>query len=436
MVCCHHYLPAEGGEEGFTAQMPALTFGRGCLEEVGQRAAARGLKRVALLTDQRLAGLEPVSRAKRSLSAAGLDAVLYDEVRIEPDLETVGRAADFLAKGGFDGYVSVGGGSVIDTCKAASILAGDPAGDLQAYLPPPNGEGRQVAGALKPHIACPTTAGTGSECTPLSVIDFPALDTKTPILSRHILPDEALVDPTCTYGLPRAVVAASAFDLVSHAIEGYTARPFSQRPKAAGPAARVPIQGANPWSDLCCREALALAARYLVRSVTDASDQEARDQMSWAATLAGIGFGNTGTHAPHAMGYPISALNKSYRPRDYPAAKPMVPHGVSVIVNSPSVFSFTAEASPERHLDAAALLGAETSGATPGDAGEVVAGRLIALMKATEMPNGVGGLGFTAEDVQILAQHCQRQRRALNNAPRDIGDAELAGLYAEALTYW
>jgi len=282
----------------------------------------------------------------------------------------------------------------------------------------------------------PTTAGTGSEATPLSVIDFPDLDSKIPVLSRYIVPDEALVDPTCTYSLPREVAAASAFDLTSHAIEGFTARRFSRKPKATGAVARVPIQGANPFSDLLCREALTLAGRYLVRSVTDASDHEARDAMSWAATLAGIGFGNTGTHAPHAMGYPVAALNRSFTTRDYPFEKPTVPHGFSVIVNSPSVFRFTAEATPERHLEAAAHLGATVVGAAPGDAGEIVAERLIALMKATEMPNGIGGIGYDASDVPQLARHCQRQRRALDNAPRDIDDAALEGLFAGALSYW
>ncbi|MCG8669494.1 MAG: iron-containing alcohol dehydrogenase, partial [Pseudomonadales bacterium] len=343
-------------------------FGRGILDELGERAAARGLKRVALFTDARLAALEPVARAKASLAAAGLEAVVFDEVLIEPDVDSVEGACRFLLEGRFDGTISVGGGSVMDSCKAASMLASYP-GELQAFLPPPNGEGRKVPGPVMPHIACPTTAGTGSEVTPLSVIDFPALGAKIPILSRFIMPDEAIVDPTCTYSLPREVAAASAFDLVSHAIEGYTARPFCQRPKAAGALTRVPIQGANPWSDLFCREALGLAARYLVRSVTDASDEEARDGMSWGATLAGIGFGNCGTHAPHAMGYPVSSLNRSFPPEAYPSDKPMVPHGYSVIVNSPSVFRFTAHASPERHLDAAGRLGAETRGAAPEDAG-------------------------------------------------------------------
>ena len=256
------------------------------------------------------------------------------------------------------------------------------------------------------------------------------------ILSRHILPEEAIVDPTCTYGLPRGVVAASAFDMVSHAIEAYTARQYTRRPAVDSPAARVAIQGANPWSDMCCREALNIAGRYLVRSVTDASDREARDRMSWGATLAGIGFGNCGTHAPHAMGYPVASLSSGFTADGYPPEKPMVPHGYSVIVNSPSVFRFTAEASPERHLDAATLLGGETRGAAPEDAGEAVAGALIALMKATEMPNGIGGLGYGETDVADLAHHCRHQRRALNNAPRDIDDAALAGLYAGALSYW
>ena len=134
MGCCHHYLPVEGGEASFTAEMPALTFGPGSLDEVGARAAARGLKRAALFTDARLAALEPVSRARRSLAAAGLDAAVYDAARIEPDIDGVEQAAAFLADGGFDGAVSVGGGSVMDTCKAALILAGDGAKFQNANL--------------------------------------------------------------------------------------------------------------------------------------------------------------------------------------------------------------------------------------------------------------------------------------------------------------
>ena len=437
MACCHHYIPVEGNEAAITAAMPAVTFGRGVLAELGERARLRGLGRVALFTDETLAGMAPVETARKSLAAAGVDVAVFDEVVIEPNEAAVMAGARFLAEGGFDGAVSVGGGSVIDTCKGALLYADHPADGL-AYVAPPAGEGRPIPGPLKPHLACPTTSGTGSECTPLTVIDFPKIATKIPLCSRHLMPVEAIVDPTCSYSLPRTVVAASAFDLLSHAIEGYTARQYTQRPRAESAGARVPIQGANPFSDLYCAEALRLAGRYLERSVADAGDREARDNMAWAATLAGIGFGNTGTHAPHAMGYPVAALNRDFRVAGYPGAKPMVPHGYGVIVNAPSVFRFTAPATPERHLDAARQLGAEARGAGPEDAGEVVAGRLIELMKSAGMPNGIGGVGYTADDVPALAENCKRQRRALKNAPRDIDldGGDLVELYAGALAYW
>ena len=380
--------------------------------------------------------MAPVAVALDSLATAGIDVAVYDEVKVEPDKDSLMAAARFVQEGAFDGFVSVGGGSVIDTCKGASMYGTYPAEPLD-YVPPPNGAGKALPGPLKPHLACPTTAGTGSEVTPLAVVGYPELNTKIPLLSRHIIPAEAIVDPTCTYSLPDRIVAASAFDLLSHALEAYTARPFSRYPKAPSAGQRIPIQGANPWSDMCAREALRIAGRFLVRSVADADDREARDQMAWAATLAGIGFGNTGTHAPHAMGYPVASLNKAFGFDDYPT-KPMIPHGFAVIVNSPSLFRFTAQATPERHLAAAAELGAEARGAGPEDAGEVVAGRLIELMKATGMPNGIGGLGYGAADVADLANLCKRQRRALGNAPRDIDleSDDLDRLYAGALSYW
>ncbi|MEM7225163.1 MAG: hydroxyacid-oxoacid transhydrogenase [Pseudomonadota bacterium] len=436
MGCCQHYAPIQGGEEAFTVAMPMVTFGRGALGEVGERARARGLRRVALFTDKRLTAMAPVAHARQSLKAAGVDAAVYDDVKVEPGKDSVMEAARFVQDGRFDGFVSVGGGSVMDSCKAASMYGTYPA-DALDYVPPPNGAGKPLPGPLKPHLACPTTAGTGSEVTPLSVIDFPEINTKIPLLSRHIMPSEAIVDPTCTYSLPERVVAASAFDLLSHALEAFTARPFSRYPKAESAGKRIPIQGANPWSDMCAREALQLAGSFLVRSVTDADDHEARDQMAWAATLAGIGFGNTGTHAPHAMGYPVAALDKGFGVEGYPS-KPMIPHGFTVIVNAPSLFRFTAQATPERHLEAAVELGADARGAASEDAGEVVTGRLIELMKATAMPNGIGGLGYGEDDVGELATLCKRQRRALGNAPRDIdleGD-DLNRLFAGALSYW
>lgn len=435
MACCHYYAPSEGGDEAFSVDASSITFGSGVLREAGDHALSLGVKRAALLTDKTLARLEPVAKVKASLEAAGIDVVLYDEVRVEPTDESFNAAAKFAQEGRFDGFVSVGGGSTMDTTKAANLLSTYPA-DILTYVNPPIGAGQGVPGPLKPHIACPSTCGTGSECTGIAVFDLLAMKAKTGIVSRHLRPSMALIDPDCTRTLPQNVVAASAFDVLSHALESYTARPYTKRKAAARPSLRPMSQGANPWSDLGCREALRILGEFLVRGVKDPADFEARSQLMWAATLAGIAFGNAGCHAAHGMSYSVSGMVRDFKPDGYPKNEAIVPHGMSVIVNAPAVFRFTAEACPDRHLDGAACLGADTRGATERDAGEVVAGKLIALMKATGMPNGIGGVGYNRDDIPGLTEGSFPQRRLLDNAPRNIGREELAGLYQGALSYW
>jgi hydroxyacid-oxoacid transhydrogenase len=435
MACCHYYAPSEGGDEAFSVDASSITFGSGVLREAGDHAVSLGVKRAALITDKAMAGLEPVAKVKASLEAAGIDVVLYDEVRVEPTDESFKAAARFAQEGRFDGFVSVGGGSTMDTTKAANLLSTYPA-DILTYVNPPIGAGQAVPGPLKPHIACPSTCGTGSECTGIAVFDLLAMKAKTGIVSRYLRPSMALIDPDCTRTLPQNVVAASAFDVLSHALESYTARPYTKRKAAARPSLRPMSQGANPWSDLGCREALRILGEHLVRGVKDPADFEARSQLMWAATLAGIAFGNAGCHAPHGMSYSVSGMVRDFKPDGYPKDEAIVPHGMSVIVNAPAVFRFTAEACPERHLDGAACLGADIRGATERDAGEVVAGKLIEMMKATGMPNGIGGVGYNRDDIPGLTEGSFPQRRLLDNAPRGIGKEELASLYQGALSYW
>jgi alcohol dehydrogenase class IV len=434
MRCCHGYALSDGGDAVFSIEAPAVAFGSGALGEVGARLAELGARRVALFTDRTLASLPPVDTARRSLAAAGLDVALYDEVRIEPTDASFLAAAAFARQGRFEGYVSVGGGSVIDTCKAAILYATYPA-DFPAYVNRPAGEGREVPGPLPPHVACPTTTGTGSECTGIAVFDDLARKAKTGIASRRLRPALALVDPECASTLPAGVVAASGFDVLCHALESYTARPFTRRPSPARPALRPMSQGANPWSDMGCREALKLAGQYLVRAVRDASDMEAREGMAWAATLAGIAFGNAGVHLPHAMSYAVSGLVRSFQMPGYPAGEPLVPHGVSVIVNAPSVFRSLVATSPARHLEAAALLGADVHGAGEGEAGEVLAVHLVRMMSATGIPNGLSGVGYGQADLDALVAGTMVQARLLDNAPRPVTEADLAALFRGALSY-
>jgi hydroxyacid-oxoacid transhydrogenase len=432
MACCHYYAITEGHESAFAVDISSIVFGPGVLKEAGGHARALGMKRAALFTDKRVGALECVADALASLRAAGVDTVLYDETKVEPTDESFLAASRFAAEGRFDGYVSVGGGSVIDTCKAANLYASWPAGFLD-YVNAPIGAGKAVPGALDPHIACPTTCGTGSECTGIAVFDLLSKQVKTGIASKRLKPSLALVDPTTTYTLPKNVVAASGFDVLSHALESYTARPYTMRKSTA---ARPMSQGANPWSDVGCEAALKKLGTYLVRAVNDSADREARDSMMFAATLAGIAFGNSGVHVPHGMSYSVAGLVRDFHPEGYPQAEPMVPHGMSVIVNAPSVFRFTAEACPERHLRGAEWLGADVRGAAPADAAEVLAEHLIKLMRSTGIPNGISGVGYAENDIEALSQGAFAQQRLLTNAPREVGRDDLGRLFRGAMRYW
>jgi len=436
MSCSHHYYQQAGlGDDAFTLDASTVTFGAGCLKEAGDHARAQGMKRVALFIDKSVAKLEHCAVVRQSLTDAGIDAVVYDEVAVEPTDVSFQAATRFAAGGNFDGFVSVGGGSVMDTCKAANVYATHPA-EFLAYINAPVGRGEPVPGPLKPHIACPTTSGTGSEVTGIAIFDYLPMQAKTGMVSRRMKPTTALIDPNVTRTLPATIVAATGFDAMSHALETLTAIPYARRAKAPQPSRRPVSQGANPWSDAVAHEALDLVGTYFLRAVQDPADTDARAEMMYAATLAGIAFGNAGCHLPHGMSYAVSGLIREYRAPDYAQDGPFIPHGMSVILNAPSVYRFTAEACPDRHLDAARRLGADTKGATDADAGEVLAKRLIEFVRAVGFPNGLSAVGFSERDLDALVKGALPQARVINNAPRAVGPVELRTLYARALVYW
>jgi hydroxyacid-oxoacid transhydrogenase len=434
-MSCGHYLAQDGLESAFTVDASRVTFGAGCLAELGDRARAHGMERVALFTDARVKNIASFGGVILSLKNAGIEFIVFDECQIEPDDASFAKAIRFAAENKPDGYVSFGGGSVIDTCKAANLYATYPAEFLD-YVNAPIGAGRVVPGPLLPHIACPTTSGTGSEVTGIAIFDLLSIHAKTGIASPMLRPTEALVDPRVTATLPSQVVAASGFDVLSHALESYTARPFTKRITPTAKSPRPMSQGANPWSDVGCGEALRLLGKYFSRAVNDANDFEARSQVMWAATLAGIAFGNAGVHVPHAMSYAVAGLVRDFRPSGYPQARAIVPHGMSVIVNAPAVFRFTASESPERHLQAAEWLGADLRDAAPENAGEIVAEHLASMMRALGMPNGIGGVGYGESDLDALVAGAFPQQRLLKNAPREISEQTLKDLFRGAQSYW
>jgi alcohol dehydrogenase class IV len=415
-------------------EAPRVKFGRGAIAELGAEAMALGLRRVALFTDSHVARLPIFAAAQRSLTGAGIEVAVFDEVRIEPTDVSFLAAAAFATEAQVDGYVSVGGGSAIDTAKAANLFATYPA-PLVRYVNAPLGDGAPVPGPLAPHIACPTTSGTGSECTGLAIFDFTAHAVKTGIASRRLRPTLGIVDPDATRTLPGAVVAASGFDVLAHALESFTAKPYTQRARPISPAQRPLSQGANPYSDIACVEALRLLGRSLVDAVADAQDDDAREAVMYAATLAGIGFGTAGVHIPHGMAYAVAGLVEGYRPPGYDADHAMVPHGTSVIVSAPAVARFTAAADPARHLHAAELLGASSRFAA-GDAGDALAETLVRLMRATHMPSGLRALGYDSKDIAALVDGAFAQQRLLANAPRAVTREDLADLFSAAFAYW
>lgn len=388
-----------------------------------------------VLADPHLLDSEPVSIVLGALRSEGIVATLFDGVRIEPTDASFQEAIRFATEGEFDGYVAVGGGSTMDTAKAANLYATYPA-DFLAYVNQPIGEGRPVPGPLKPLIAIPTTAGTGSETTGVAIFDLLELHAKTGIAHRALRPAIGIVDPENTRTLPKMVAACTGFDVLCHALESLTALPYHRRAAAANPGLRPAYQGANPISDVWAAQAIRMVSQNITRAVADAADNAARGNMLLAACFAGIGFGNAGVHLPHGMSYPISGMVRDFVPEGYDTGRPIIPHGMAVLLTSPAVFRFTASADPARHLYAAELLGVDVSDAAPEDAGELLFGRLVDLMRQTGVPNGLRGLGYGPDDVSQLVAGTLPQHRVTKLSPRPFDERDLEQLFLDSMSYW
>lgn len=429
-----YFTKSEGGDTAFSVEAPKIKFGRGALKEVGEDAKALGLKRIGVYTDPQVKHLSAVASVMASLKKAGIDAVLYDVCEVEPTDRSFKAAAQFAIEGEFDGFISVGGGSVMDTAKAANLYATYPDAFL-AYFNAPIGDAKPIPGPLKPHICCPTTFGTASECTGIAICDIIELDVKTGISSPRLRPILGILDPNNLESLPKNVLAANGFDVFSHAVESITAKPYTHRAAPNNPNARPLSQGANPYSDIACIEAIRLIGTNLVDAVNNPTS-ESYESLMFAGMLAGIGFGNAGCHLPHAMSYAVAGLVRNYQPKGWPSNHPMVPHGLSVIVNAPAVFRKTAPACYDRHMLAAEAMGADTVGIKLEDAGDCLAQRVIDMMRDTGMPNGLRGVGYSEDDIEALTDRGFMQQRLITNAPILINRDDQKALFEDALSYW
>ena len=430
------HVPASP-EGVFTYGAPALKFGPGASDEIGFDLAQYDVGRVLVITDPGVASTGHPQRVAEQMSQFGIEARVFDQVHVEPTDESLQMAIAFARDSGpWDAYVAVGGGSAIDTAKAVNLLTTNP-GELMDYINAPVGKGAAPAHPLRPLVAVPTTTGTGSESTTICVLDVLSLKVKTGISHARLRPTLAVVDPVLTLSQPAGVTAACGMDILCHALESYTARPYQayERKRASE---RVPYCGANPIADMWAERSMGLLATAFRTAVRHGDDESARGDMALAATFAGMGFGNAGVHIPHANAYPIAGRVKDFRPRDYPPDEPMVPHGMAVSLTAPEAFRFTFDAAPERHVRAAELLGLDQLADLPrsGEARDFLPAVLTALMRDIEIPNGLGAVGYDEHDISDLAHGTMQQTRLLATAPLEVTEDEIAQLLRRSMELW
>ncbi|ODV90530.1 hypothetical protein CANCADRAFT_107228 [Tortispora caseinolytica NRRL Y-17796] len=406
-------------EYAFEMAASNIRFGPGVTREVGMDFKNMGIEKVAIFTDSNIIGLPAMKTAVESLERSGIAYEIFSDVSVEPKDNKVKEAIAWSRKVQPNAYLAVGGGSVMDTCKTANLYQCYPDAEFLDFVNAPIGKGLPIDKNVKPLICVPTTAGTGSETTGTAIFDIASLKAKTGIADRKLRPLLGIVDPLNTYTMPSQVKSSSGLDVLCHSLESWTAIPYYERvPRPENPINRPAYQGANPISDVFSFEALRMTVKYLPRSVKDPEDREAQEQMLLAATLAGVGFGNAGVHLCHGLSYPISGMNPGYKHPGYKVDHPIIPHGVSVAVSSPSVFRYTAASNPLRHLQAAEAFGVDISNVKLESAGEVLSEALTKfLAELGDQPNGLKDLGFKRSDIPNLVEGALPQQRVLKLAP-------------------
>lgn len=370
-------------------------MGAGLLDELGSITKAICGARVLLVTDPGMMATGIVDRALASLKAAGVSVTVFTDVQADPP-EPVILAATEAARD-VTGVIGLGGGSSIDVAKLAALLATGRETLKDVY-----GVG-MAKGPRLPLIAVPTTAGTGSEVTPISIVTTGASE-KMGVVSPVIIPDLALLDPELTRDLPAHVTAATGVDAMVHAIESY--------------ASTSPNN--NPVSRALACEALRLMGTALERAVSTPHDMKARADMLLGSLLAGQAFANSPVAAVHALAYPIGGHFK-------------VPHGLSNALVLPHVLRFNAVTAPEPYADLAPIAFPELAGLGIQEAASGFADALAALSKRCGLPTGLQAVGITKEDVPLLARNAMNQTRLLVNNPREVTEEDALAIYGAAL---
>lgn len=376
---------------------PSIVFENGALRRFGAVCGSRLGASVLFVTDAGLRSLGLCNPAVASLEATGASVCIFDSVEADPSLATLLKAVEAGRAAGVTGVVGFGGGSSLDVAKLAALLLGSDENIDEAW-----GVG-QAKGPRLPLVLVPTTAGTGSEVTPVSIITV-GEEEKRGVSSAIILPDVALLDPELTLGLPASITAATGIDAMVHAIEAYASKNANN----------------NPLSKMLAREALRLLGANIETAVFNGANLEARSAMLLGSMLAGQAFANSPVAAVHALAYPIGGTFH-------------VPHGLSNALVLPHVLRFNAP-------DAAHLYAEIATNAFPhlnnedGAQGRCAAfiEELASLSQKLGLPQRLRDVGIGEEHLPKMASDAMKQQRLLVNNPREIGEADALAIYRAA----
>ena len=405
-------------------------FGLGSISQLGSECRNLGVSSALIVFDPGLLETDLESKIKEILKKSRLKPFLFKEIMPEPSPDCANKGAQLAREEKVKCVIGIGGGSTMDVAKAIAVLAKNE-GRAEDYI----GLNLVKKPGL-PTIMIPTTAGTGSETTTVAVLDLTELKIKSGISHAFLRPTMACMDPILTVSMAPEVTASTGMDALVHSLESYTSKPYDQRQKPAHPSERTVYVGCNPFTDIWDERAIEFIGLFLRRAVADPYDLEARWHMMAAATFAGIGFGNTGVHIPHAMAYPLASLIHKYRPDGYPVTEPLTPHGQAVSITTPAAMRFTASIWPERHALAAELLGADTTGLTDREAAMLLPETIIDLMEDIGFPNGFSAFGYTESDIPQIVEGTIKQQRLLSGCPRHVGEKELTRIALESMNNW
>jgi len=373
-----------------------ISLEAGAAGNLGAICTERGASSVLLVTDPGIHSLGLMESAIKSFESAGLPVSVFFKVEADPSDSNVLEALHDARACQADCVVGFGGGSSMDVAKVVSLLASpDCAQSLADLYGVGNARGKRL-----PLIQVPTTAGTGSEVTPIAVITTGAT-TKSGVVSPLLLPDLAILDPELTLGLPAAVTAATGIDAMVHAIEAYTSRIKK-----------------NPVSDMLAREALRLLSGNLLKVIENGDDMEARSAMLLGALFAGQAFANAPVAAVHALAYPLGGHFH-------------IPHGLSNSLVLPHVLRFNMDVAAPLYAELAPIVKGQSAGG-PRDGAEQLVEGLEALVEASGLPRRLRDLQVPEDFLPTLAKDAMLQQRLLVNNPKDVDENAALSIYRAA----